>query len=58
MASRDLTFRDALHQKLVSYIQTVPESDFEKFLGEASKSLEEQLAEPDTLAVFKRLKDR
>jgi hypothetical protein len=58
MASRDLTFRDALHQKLASYIQTVPESDFEKFLGEASKSLEEQLAEPDTLAVFKRLKDR
>jgi len=58
MASRDLSFRDALHQKLESYIQTVPEADFEKFLGEASRSLEQQLADPETLAVFKRLKDR
>ncbi|WP_055077391.1 hypothetical protein [Pseudanabaena sp. 'Roaring Creek'] len=58
MASRDLSFRDALHQKLEAYIQTVPETDFEKFLGEASRSLEEQLAHPEILAVFKRLKDR
>ena len=58
MASRDLSFRDALHKKLEAYIQTVPETDFEKFLGEASKSLEEQLADPEILAVFKRLKDR
>ncbi len=58
MASRDLSFRDALHQKLESYIQTVPEADFDKFLGETSRSLEEQLADPSTLAVFKRLKDR
>ncbi len=58
MASRDLSFRDALHQKLESYIQTVPEADFDKFLGEASRSLEEQLADPKILDVFKRLKDR
>lgn len=58
MASRDLGFRDALHQRLEEYIQTVPESDFERFLGEASKSLQEQLADPEILAVFKRLKDR
>ena len=58
MASRDLGFREALHQKLEAYIQSVPESDFEKFLGEASRSLEEQLSEPALLAVFKRLKDR
>ncbi len=58
MASRDLSFRDALHQKLEAYIQTVPEADSEKFLSEASRSLEEQLADPETLAVFKRLKDR
>jgi hypothetical protein len=58
MASRDLGFRDALHQKLESYIQSIPESDFEKFLGEASRSLEEQLSDPALLAVFKRLKDR
>ncbi|MCW8934992.1 MAG: DNA-binding protein [Gammaproteobacteria bacterium] len=58
MASRDMSFRDALHTKLESYLQTVPEGDVEKFLGEASRSLEEQLADPETLEVFKRLKDR
>jgi len=58
MASRDLCFRDALHQKLEQYIQSVPESDFDKFLGETSKSLEERLSDPETLAVLKRLKDR
>ncbi|MBD2328487.1 DNA-binding protein [Alkalinema sp. FACHB-956] len=58
MASRDLGFRDALHHQLEAYIQSVPESDFERFLGEASRSLEEQLSDPEILAVFKRLKDR
>jgi hypothetical protein len=58
MASRDLCFRDALHDKLEKYIESVPESDFERFLGETSKSLEERLSDPETLAVFKRLKDR
>lgn len=58
MVSRDLGFRDALHHKLEAYIQSVPESDFERFLGETSRSLEQQLADPQTMAVFKRLKDR
>jgi hypothetical protein len=58
MASRDMSFRDALHTKLENYLQTVPEGDVEKFLGEASRSLEEQLSDPETLEVFKRLKDR
>ncbi|EJL6404629.1 TPA: DNA-binding protein [Vibrio parahaemolyticus] len=58
MASRDLCFRDALHEKLEAYIKSVPEADFERFLGEKSKSLEEQLSDPETLDVFKRLKDR
>lgn len=58
MASRDLCFRDALHQKLEVYIHSVPEADFERFLGETSKSLEERLSDPETLEVFKRLKDR
>ena len=58
MASRDLCFRDALHQRLEAYIQSVPQGDFERFLGETSKSLEERLSDPETLAVFKRLKDR
>lgn len=58
MVSRDLNFRDALHTKLESYLQTVPEADVDKFLGDASRSLEEQLSDPETLEVFKRLKDR
>lgn len=58
MASRDLCFRDALHEKLHSYVQAVPKADFERFLGETSKALEDRLTDEETLAVFKRLKDR
>lgn len=58
MASRDLCFRDALHDRLEHYIQSVPKSDFDKFLGETSKSLEERLSDPETLEILKRLKDR
>jgi hypothetical protein len=58
MASRDLGFRDALHEKLEHYIQSVPEGDFDRFLGEKSRSLEEQLSDAETLSVLQRLKDR
>ncbi|HBC2874066.1 MULTISPECIES: DNA-binding protein [Proteus] len=58
MASRDLCFRDALHEKLEAYVKAVPPEDFERFLGEKSKSLEERLSDPEMLEVFKRLKDR
>lgn len=58
MASRDLGFRDALHEKLEHYIQSVPEGDFDRFLGEKSRSLEAQLADSETLNVLKRLKNR
>ena len=58
MASRDLGFRDALHEKLEHYIQSVPAGDFERFLGEKTKSLEEQLSDEKTMAMLKRLKDR
>ncbi|MGE4443375.1 MAG: DNA-binding protein [Candidatus Altimarinota bacterium] len=56
MASRDLCFRDALHQNLEEYITDVSKTDFEKFLGEKSKALGERLEE--TKDVFIRLKDR
>ena len=56
MASRDKCFRDALHHKLEHYIQSVPETDFERFLGEKSKELEERILE--TREVFERLKDK
>lgn len=56
MANRDLCFRDALHSKLEAYIQSVPEGDFERFLGEKSKDLKERIDE--NIDVFKRLKDK
>ncbi|WP_031479991.1 hypothetical protein [Maridesulfovibrio frigidus] len=56
MASRDLCFRDALHKKLEVYIESVPEADFERFLGEKSKQLQAQIEQ--NINVFKRLKDK
>jgi len=56
MASRDLAFRDALHQQLEEYITPVQKMDFERFLGEKSKELAERLEEAKD--VFKRLKER
>lgn len=56
MASRDLAFRDVLHQHLEEYIGAVPTADFERFIGEKSKELAERLEEAKD--VFKRLKER
>ena len=56
MASRDLLFRDALHEKLEEYIKEVSEEDFSKFLGEHSMSLDKRLLENQD--VFRRLKNR
>jgi len=55
MASRDLGFREALHQKLEAYVQAVPEADFDRFLGERSEALEQRLSDPKLMAVLKRL---
>lgn len=56
MASRDMCFRDALHQQLEEYIIPLKAEEFERFLGEKSKELAERLEEAKD--VFKRLKDR
>lgn len=56
MASRDLVLREALHFKLKEYIKPLDSDEFERFLGEKSKSLAEQL--DDAKDVLKRLKDR
>lgn len=56
MASRDMAFRDALHEKLKDYVAAVSSEDFDKFLGERSKDFEKRLEENKD--VFKRLKDR
>lgn len=56
MASRDACFRDAHHTQLQEYINSVDQEDFERFLGEKSKALEDQIDE--YIEVFKRLKDK
>ena len=56
MASRDLCFRDALHQNLEEYISSVPQADFERFLGEKSMELDARLEEYKE--ALKRLKER
>jgi len=56
MATRDMAFRDALHEKLKSYIGTVTLDDIDKFLGDKSKILEDRIEE--NKEIFKRLKDR
>lgn len=56
MASRDLAFRDALHQQLTEYVTPLKREEFERFLGEKSKELAERLEEAKD--VMKRLKER
>lgn len=56
MASRDMCFRDAIHENLKDYIGALPAADFDKFLGEKSMELDKRLDEyKDAL---KRLKER
>ena len=56
MASRDLAFRDALHEKLKEYVSEVSSDDYDKFLGDRSMDFEKRLEENKD--VFKRLKER
>ncbi|HUI32481.1 MAG TPA: hypothetical protein VLY84_02610 [Dysgonamonadaceae bacterium] len=55
MASRDLHFRDAFHQRLEQYIQSVSSADFDRFIGEQSMDFDKQLTK--AADIFKRLKD-
>ena len=55
MASRDMAFRDALHEKLKNYITHLSTEEFDKFLGEKSMDLEERIL--NNIDVFKRLKN-
>jgi len=56
MASRDMVFRDALHEKLKHYIGSISEAEYERFLGEKSLAMAQRIK--DNQDVFKRLKDR
>lgn len=56
MSTRDYGFREVVHKKLEAYIDSISPSDYQKFLGEQSKSLQERI--DDNLETFKRLKER
>ena len=56
MSSRDLAFRDALHEQLKEYITPINSREFERFLGEKSKELVDRME--DAKEVFLRLKER
>jgi hypothetical protein len=55
MASRDLHFREAFHEKLEHYIQAVSREDFDNLIGERSMDFDKQLEQAKD--VFKRLKE-
>lgn len=56
MASRDLCFRDVLHDKLSGYITGVSTDDFERFIGDGSMSIDERIQ--SYVEALKRLKNR
>lgn len=59
MASRDYGLRNIIHERLKPYINSLSDSDYDKFLGDKSKDLLQRVIEnPELLDVFKRLKDR
>jgi len=59
MASRDYGLRNIIHKRLEPYINSLSQSDYDKFLGDKSKDLLHRVMEnPELLEVFKRLKDR
>ncbi|MFR9585624.1 MAG: DNA-binding protein [Rikenellaceae bacterium] len=56
MASRDLCFRDALHENLAEYVESVSSEDFERFIGSKSVALDEQIT--NYVNALIRLKER
>jgi len=56
MASRDLAFRDALHEQLKEYVTPLQAEEFERFIGAQSAELNKRIEEAKD--VMKRLKER
>jgi hypothetical protein len=56
MASRDYGFREILHENLKNYLKNIDLSDYQRFLGEKSKSLQQRIDE--NIKIFERLKNR
>lgn len=59
MACRDYGLRNIIHERLKPYINTLNSEEYNRFLGEKSKSLIDRVMEDEQLLeIFKRLKDR
>lgn len=59
MASRDYGLRNIIHERLKPYINALNNDDYNRFLGDKSKSLIDRVMEDEQLLeIFKRLKDR
>jgi hypothetical protein len=59
MACRDYGLRNIIHDRLRPYISSLNTEEYNRFLGEKSKSLIERVMEDEKLLdIFKRLKDR
>lgn len=56
MASRDLALRDAFHKQLEDYLSPLSPSEYDRFLGDSGKEIEELMEE--NRDVLKRLKNR
>lgn len=56
MASRDLAFREALHEQLKEYVTPLRAEEFERFIGQKSAELMKRIE--DVKDVMKRLKER
>ena len=56
MVSRDLAFREALHEQLKEYVTPLQAEEFERFIGQKSTELMKRIE--DVKDVMKRLKER
>ncbi|RAU84482.1 DNA-binding protein [Pontibacter arcticus] len=56
MASRDYGLRNIIHDRLKPYLKCLSVEDYQRFLGDKSKGLQDRIDE--SIEVFKRLKDR
>lgn len=56
MASRDLCFRNVMHDKLQGYVSSVTKDDFDRFIGDRSMGIEERIE--SYVDALTRLKNR
>lgn len=56
MASRDVAFRDVLHNNIAGYLRATTPEEFDRFIGEKSIDFDDIMNLPENRDVLKRLK--